>query len=83
MGLFKNKNRGGAFKCTFFLHFHSLSPWPAAAGNLCVSFERGTHSDKTQPSPPHAPLVDECATYVWEQQLQLPATLYEVWVGTP
>lgn len=77
MGLF-SKHKGGYQKFVYFLHFHTLS-WPRDAGSLCAIFHRGSHSGATRSSAGTSAGIakDGPVTYVWEQQLQLPATLFE------
>ncbi len=78
MGLF-SKHKGSGHHYTFALHFHALSPWPAdSSGSLCVTYERGSHTGSTRAVAPASPPRQGGGSYVWEQQLQLPATLYEV-----
>jgi hypothetical protein len=78
MGLLK-KHKGRGYAYTFFLHVHNLS-WPGNAGDLRVQFERGSHSGSTKAKAaiPNSFRPGDLSTYVFEQQLQLPATLYEV-----
>jgi hypothetical protein len=76
MGIFK-KLQGKGVRFTYFIHVHELSwPTPPRGVCLCVRFERGAHTGSTRAvesvsQPSHA-------SYVFEEQMQLPATLYQV-----
>ena len=73
MGLFgKHKGKAKA-PFTFGVLVHTLAPFPAGLGPVCVIYERGSHSGATQPSSPSR----GSAAYVFEQQLVVPATLYQ------
>lgn len=80
MGLFgKHKGQAKA-PFTFGVLVHTLAPFPAGSGPLCVSFERGSHSGATPPAHPARGSAGS-ASYVFEQQLVVPCTLYQVRLG--
>lgn len=73
MGLFgKHKGKAKA-PFTFGVLVHTLAPFPAGRGPLCIIYGRGSHSGATQPANPSR----GSAAYVFEQQLVVPATLYQ------
>jgi hypothetical protein len=74
MGIFK-KHQGKGVRLTFSLHIHTLS-WPIGAGSLCVRFERGSHKGSTRAVEPA--VKGGHAIYAFEEQLTLPATLFQV-----
>jgi hypothetical protein len=78
MGLFKTKKgKGQGF--TFVLHVHTLSPWPANTGSLCVTYERGSKTGALRrAAAPSSPSAAGFGTVVFEEQFELPATLYGV-----
>lgn len=77
MGIFK-KLQGKGVRFTYFIHVHELSwPSPPRGGRLCVRFERGSaHTGSTRAVEPTT--EPSHARYVFDEQLQLPATLFQV-----
>jgi len=83
MGLFKTKKgKGQGF--TFVLHVHTLSPWPTNTGSLCVTYERGSKTGALRrAAAPSSPTAAGFGTVVFEEQFELPATLYGVRLPPP
>ena len=71
MGLLAKAKGKSTRKFSFALHVHTLT-LTSGGGSLCVTFERGSHSGSTRP------VAGLRGSYAFEEQLQLPATLYQV-----
>lgn len=76
MGLFK-KHKSKGEKFAFTLLVHSVGPLYGYKGNLIVSWQRGSHSGSTRAASP-ASTGEAAASYVLDERLVVPATLYEV-----
>ena len=82
MGLFTKKGKGLPF--SFVIHVHTLSPWPAKTGSLCVSYERGSKTGVLRrAAPPSSPSAAGHGTVVFEEEFDMPATLYAVRLPLP
>ncbi len=77
MGLFsKHKTKGANYH--FWLHVHSLGPFPALWGALQVEWRRGTKRGGTKAVGPTRLPGKTWGQYEWGETLHIPCTLYPV-----
>jgi N-terminal C2 in EEIG1 and EHBP1 proteins len=77
MGLL-GKNKGKSSNFVFLIHVHSLGPWPTNYKSLAVTWERGSKHGTTSVKTPLMQPGESWTSYVWEETIQLPTTLYQV-----
>lgn len=78
MGLFSKHKGRKAHSFVFSIQVHTLTS-PSSRGSLVVACERGKHHAATAPAAPASLRSGAAgAVYLFEETLQLPATLYEV-----
>ncbi len=83
MGIF-SKGKSKQSKFDFYIHVHTLSPWPAQYSKLVLEWQRG--GSRKGWTKPVGPTVGQpgrmWATYDIEQDFAVPCTLYQVIVGS-
>ena len=78
MGLF-GKSKGKSYSFDYTVQVHSLRPWPASAGPLSISWQRGSSKrGSTAPVNPTTTPGNTTAEYRFEDRLNISATLYSV-----
>ena len=77
MGLF-SKHKGAGRSLHFFLHLHTLGPFPTASGPLAVEWQRGSRRGCSQAAQPSRHPGKTWGDYVFEETQHVPCTLYEV-----
>lgn len=79
MGIF-GKGKSKQSKFDFYIHVHTLSPWPAQYSKLVLEWQRG--GSRKGWTKPIGPTVGQpgrmWATYEIEQDFHVPCTLYQV-----
>lgn len=79
MGIF-GKGKSKQSKFDFYIHVHTLSPWPAQYSKLTLEWQRG--GSRKGWTKPVGPTVGQpgrmWATYEIEQTFHVPCTLYQV-----
>lgn len=77
MGLFKKHKNRVKHALAFTVRVHTLH-WPGAGhGSLRVGYQRGSHTGATGSAPP-ARSLSGGVRYIFEEPLEVQATLYEV-----
>lgn len=78
MGIF-SKKKGKSYSFDFSIQVHSLRPWPATAGPMFISWQRGSSKKgNTAPVNPTTSPGVAAAEYRFEDRLSISATLYSV-----
>lgn len=77
MNMFKRKGKSTGFD--FYLHIHTLSPWPSKYKAVYVEWSRGSsHKGVLKPAGPTSQGNGQVASFDFDEGIHVPCTLYTV-----